>query len=212
VRADVVGSTALVQLNETVAHERIQDTFRRFSETIGGYGGIAHEIRGDALVAEFARASDAVSASLAFQASNTTHNEAVNLTNEELARAAKTETDVPEAYDVLLQGNDHFRRETPEDYAKAIRFFKEAIALDPDYSRAYAVSTRRWKDAREGAPVDEGVRNAGGSEGRAVMVRIGVRTLPRPERGLTSGRSWITRNAACTHDGRPALNHTCGIG
>ena len=72
--ADVVGSTALVQLNETVAHERIQDTFRRFSKTIGNYGGIAHEIRGDALVAEFARASDAVSASLAFQSANATHN------------------------------------------------------------------------------------------------------------------------------------------
>jgi adenylate cyclase len=73
--ADVVGSTALVQKNETLAHERVQDTFRRFSQTISYHDGIAHEIRGDALVAEFARASDAVSASLAFQATNTTHNE-----------------------------------------------------------------------------------------------------------------------------------------
>jgi adenylate cyclase len=73
--ADVVGSTSLVQKNETLAHERIQDTFRRFSETITNQGGIAHEIRGDALVAEFAKASDAVNASLAFQAVNTTHNE-----------------------------------------------------------------------------------------------------------------------------------------
>ena len=55
------------------------------------------------------------------------------------------------------------------------------------------VSTRRWKVTRKGAPVDEGVRDAGGSEGRAVITRIGVRTLPCPERGLTSGRSWITR-------------------
>ncbi len=55
------------------------------------------------------------------------------------------------------------------------------------------VSTRRWKVTRKGGPVDEGVWDAGGSEGRAVMARIGVRTLPRPERGLTSGRSWITR-------------------
>ena len=73
--ADVVGSTSLVQINETVAHERIQHTFRRFSATIGNHDGIAHEIRGDALVAEFARVSDAVSASLAFQATNATHNE-----------------------------------------------------------------------------------------------------------------------------------------
>ena len=72
--ADVVGSTALVQRNESVAHERIQDAFRRFSATVESYGGIAHEIRGDALVAEFARASDAVSAALAFQFANTAHN------------------------------------------------------------------------------------------------------------------------------------------
>jgi adenylate cyclase len=72
--ADVVGSTVLVQKNESVAHERIQDVFRRFSATIESYGGIAHEIRGDALVAEFARASDAVCAAIAFQQDNTAHN------------------------------------------------------------------------------------------------------------------------------------------
>jgi TolB-like protein len=58
-----------------LAHERIQDTFRRFSQTIDYHDGIAHEIRGDALVAEFARASDAISASLDFQVTNLTHNE-----------------------------------------------------------------------------------------------------------------------------------------
>ena len=68
--ADVVGSTSLVQLNESIAHDRIQAAFRNFSETIGAYGGSTHEIRGDALVAEFERASDAVTAALAFQAQN----------------------------------------------------------------------------------------------------------------------------------------------
>ena len=73
--ADVVASTALVRANETIAHQRIQDTFRRFSETIISHGGTAHEIRGDALVAEFSKASDAISASLAFQAANTAYND-----------------------------------------------------------------------------------------------------------------------------------------
>jgi len=73
--ADIIGSTSLVQKNETLAHERIQDTFRQFSETISSYGGVALEIRGDALVAEFTKVSDAVSASLAFQAANTTLNQ-----------------------------------------------------------------------------------------------------------------------------------------
>jgi TolB-like protein/class 3 adenylate cyclase/Tfp pilus assembly protein PilF len=72
--ADVVGSTALVQKDERVAHERIQNAFRRLAETITAYGGVTHEVRGDALVAEFARASDGVSASLAFQVANTDQN------------------------------------------------------------------------------------------------------------------------------------------
>ena len=68
--ADVVGSTALVQQNETLAHERIQSVFNQFSRVIDSYGGKTRELRGDALVAEFERASDAVVAALAFQASN----------------------------------------------------------------------------------------------------------------------------------------------
>ena len=76
--ADIVESTKLVQQNETLAHECILSAFRRFSETIKSYGGKAHEIRGDALVAEFERASDAVAAALAFQASNAECNATIN--------------------------------------------------------------------------------------------------------------------------------------
>ena len=72
--ADVVGSTTLVQADETLAHQRIQDAFKRLSQATSAYGGVAHEIRGDALVAEFARASDAVCAALKFQADNREHN------------------------------------------------------------------------------------------------------------------------------------------
>ncbi len=72
--ADVVGSTTLVQQNETLAHERIQAAFRLLASSVEEYGGIAHELRGDALVAEFERASDAVAAALAFQAENAERN------------------------------------------------------------------------------------------------------------------------------------------
>jgi len=65
--ADVVGSTLMVQKDEHLAHERIQDTFRRFGETINNYSGHVLELRGDALLAEFERPSDAVVATLAFQ-------------------------------------------------------------------------------------------------------------------------------------------------
>jgi len=77
--ADVVGSTALVQKDETLAHARIQAAFQRLAKTTEAYGGVAQEIRGDALVAEFSRASDAVCAALAFQIENTDHNQ--NLTD-----------------------------------------------------------------------------------------------------------------------------------
>ncbi|MFC1560481.1 tetratricopeptide repeat protein [Pseudomonadota bacterium] len=65
--ADVAGSTHLVQQDEHLAHERIQDSFHRFGDTIEKYRGTILELRGDALLAEFERASDAVSATLAFQ-------------------------------------------------------------------------------------------------------------------------------------------------
>ena len=74
VHADVVCSTALVQRDETLAHKRINAAFQRFSSIVQEYSGTVHEIRGDALVAEFARASDAVCAALSFQQSNTEHN------------------------------------------------------------------------------------------------------------------------------------------
>ena len=66
--ADVVGSTVLVQFDEAAAHQRILDSFRRFSETIEAYGGITRELRGGALVAGIDRAADAVCAGIALQA------------------------------------------------------------------------------------------------------------------------------------------------
>jgi adenylate cyclase len=65
--ADIVGSTRLVQQNEVLAHQRIVDTFKRFAATIEKFNGVVHEIRGDALLAVFPRASDSVNAALTFQ-------------------------------------------------------------------------------------------------------------------------------------------------
>lgn len=75
--ADVVDSTELVRLDETLAHQRIRDTFKRFSEDVARYNGSTRELRGDALIAEFSRASDAVAAALCFQEKNKAHIETV---------------------------------------------------------------------------------------------------------------------------------------
>jgi len=66
--ADIAESTVLVQQDERLAHERIQGAFRVFSETIEKYHGRVRELRGDALLADFERPSDAVTAALSFQA------------------------------------------------------------------------------------------------------------------------------------------------
>lgn len=76
--ADIAGSTALVQANETLAHQRIQETFELLSSAVDAQGGTALEVRGDALVAEFSTASDAVEAALSFQESSTVRIERVS--------------------------------------------------------------------------------------------------------------------------------------
>ena len=76
--ADVAGSTALVQQDERLAHERIQSTFHRLGDTITKYHGHVRELRGDALLAEFERASDAVTAALAFQTEQVDSNQQLN--------------------------------------------------------------------------------------------------------------------------------------
>jgi len=63
---------------------------------------------------------------------------AVRLTGEEQNRAARTETDKPQAYDAFLRGWAYYRRNTPDDLARAVAHLEEAIALDPGYSRAHA--------------------------------------------------------------------------
>ncbi len=73
---------------------------------------------------------------------------AVELTGEERARVAQAETKDPRAYDALLQGWEHLRKATEQDTKDAIALFEKAVALDPDYSRAYAsLAAAHWRIA-----------------------------------------------------------------
>ena len=65
--ADIAGSTALVLRHETRAHDAMQRVFTRLAAALENYGGRVLETRGDALVAEFSGASDAIIAALAGQ-------------------------------------------------------------------------------------------------------------------------------------------------
>jgi TolB-like protein/Tfp pilus assembly protein PilF len=49
-----------------------------------------------------------------------------------------------EAHNAYLQGHFHFQRRNLEDYRKAVGYFDEAIALDPNYALAYAERSEAW--------------------------------------------------------------------
>ena len=66
--ADVADSTALVQQDQALAHARIRDSFKDLGDAVDKWQGRVLERRGDALLAEFSHAADAVTAALAFQA------------------------------------------------------------------------------------------------------------------------------------------------
>jgi TolB-like protein/rhodanese-related sulfurtransferase len=73
---------------------------------------------------------------------------ALEITGEEQARVAQAETKDPRAYDALLQGWEHLRRETEPDTLKALKLFERAVELDPGYHRAYAaLATGHWRIA-----------------------------------------------------------------
>ena len=62
----------------------------------------------------------------------------VKLTAGEEKQVARKQTDSAEAYDDFLNGWAHYLRETPDNFAMAIQYFKKAIELDPIYGGAYA--------------------------------------------------------------------------
>jgi serine/threonine-protein kinase len=53
-------------------------------------------------------------------------------------RLAKKPTDDMEAYNLFLLGRHHYNKVTPDDFAKALDYYRKAIARDPKFARAYA--------------------------------------------------------------------------
>ena len=62
----------------------------------------------------------------------------LRLTGEEQARLGKRATGNPEAYQAYLKGFHHARKVTREGLEKGTEYFRQALALDPNYAPAYA--------------------------------------------------------------------------
>ena len=62
----------------------------------------------------------------------------LRLTPGDERQLSRRETVNPAAYELLLKGRFYFRKGGTENQKKAIEYFKQAIALDPDYALAHA--------------------------------------------------------------------------
>jgi serine/threonine protein kinase/tetratricopeptide (TPR) repeat protein len=62
----------------------------------------------------------------------------LRLTGEEKQRLAKHYTEDPEAYQLYLKGRYFWNKRTDADLRKAISYFQQAVAKDPEYALAYA--------------------------------------------------------------------------
>jgi adenylate cyclase len=63
---------------------------------------------------------------------------AIKLTEDEQDKISDKGTDNILAYEAFLKGYEHFAKFTAENIQKAIEYYKQAIQLDPKFSRAYS--------------------------------------------------------------------------
>jgi TolB-like protein len=84
----------------------------------------------------------------------------VKLSGVDEQRLAKTYTTNAEAYKLYLQGRFYWNKREEKDFRKAVEFYNQAIALDPNYALAYAgqadtyalLSTFGFMPPNEGVP------------------------------------------------------------
>ncbi len=158
---------------------------------------------------------------------------AVRLTSGEKVLADRQETDRPDAYDAFLEGWEHYLRQRPDDFTRAVDSFNRAIELDPVYARAHAalaatywqswrrfwqgsVGVATWHDARFQAEVSlakalESPTPLAHQVAAAMSLQDGehAEAIEQAERAIAldpnDADSHITMAGALSLDGRPGL-------
>ena len=82
--------------------------------------------------------------------------------NADVRAAVTGRADNPEAYRLYLQGRFFAERMTRDDLAKSVDFFRQALALDPEFAFGWVgLSRAYWTQAGYGwAPIDEGFEHS----------------------------------------------------
>ena len=103
----------------------------------------------------------------------------------EVADANRGRADDPEAQLLLMQGRYFLDRTTREDTAKAIEYFRQALATDPEFALCWAELARAYtiEAGRAWIPVDEGFEKA----------RIAVDKALEFEPDLAEGHAMLER-------------------
>ena len=113
----------------------------------------------------------------------------LDATERRRARSASERTDNLEAYDLVLRGRELWLRFTPEDNLAARGLYEKAVALDPDYARAYSgLAWTYLQEAWTSGSVDA-------HERALVYARKGVRINP------ASHSNYLTLGQVCLANG-----------
>lgn len=95
------------------------------------------------------------------------------LTAADRARLTRRDTASGEAYDVFLQARERWRLRTPESIRQAITLYERAIAIDPQFARAYVGLADCYNIAASGLPPNHRYPRAKANAEKAVALDPG---------------------------------------
>ena len=120
----------------------------------------------------------------------------LRISGEEQALVARRDTVDAAAYQRYLKGRYQWNQRTRDGYRKAIEFFREAIALDPGYARAYAgLADAQAFLTLDGEPVWERYARALGTARKALEIDDTLGEAHASVAMLTQNKDWDLANA-----------------